>query len=398
MEEIKVVIGANFGDEGKGQMTEYFAHQAKEAGKSCLVVLHNGTAQRGHTCIMNDGCRRIYHHFGSGTAVSADTYFSEEFVVNPMFFRKEYEELEEKGFRIKTYVNSNCKIAIPFDILINQEIETLRGTNRHGSCGYGFYETLIRNKNDDFKTIIFDSYNLKAFYSQMLNIRNVYVTKRCQEIGIEELDIHSKFYELLMDDTILDVFLEDLKFFLSHTTLVDDRILKSYDWVVFEGAQGLLLDMDNREYYPHLTPSKTGLYNPYQIIKRLISDCPVEVCYVTRTYLTRHGAGRLDAECKKSEINSVMMDLTNTSNEFQETLRYAKLNVDEMRNRIDKDFSIAADENNFSYQIAVMHENEYALKELVNERYHSNGASKLDIYNQEEKLAGDHFIINYMNY
>ena len=62
MKNVKVVIGANFGDEGKGLMTDYFAAQAVENKESCLVVLHNGGAQRGHTVVTPEGYRHVFHH------------------------------------------------------------------------------------------------------------------------------------------------------------------------------------------------------------------------------------------------------------------------------------------------------------------------------------------------
>ena len=52
---VKVVVGANFGDEGKGLMTGYFCHQSLAKGEKCLVVLHNGGAQRGHTLVFQTG-------------------------------------------------------------------------------------------------------------------------------------------------------------------------------------------------------------------------------------------------------------------------------------------------------------------------------------------------------
>lgn len=378
MEQIKVVIGANFGDEGKGQMTEYFSFQAKQKGKSCLVVCHNGTAQRGHTCILENVSRHIYHHLGAGTAVSADTYFSKDFVVNPMFFRKEYEQVRSHGYLPKVYVNENCRIAIPFDLMINQEIETLRGSQRHGSCGYGFFESIQRNNQDRFKTIVKDSYHLREFYDRLKQIQEEYGGMRLHELGFSvcEQDQDSLFW----DEEIIKSYMDDLKFFLSHTTLMKDSILLSYDHIIFEGAQGLLLDMDNEEYFPHLTPSKTGFANSFKIINALAVDCPVEVCYVTRTYLTRHGAGRLDGECKKEEINPTIMDLTNVPNEFQESLRYAMLNVKDLKNRIQADFLVAENDSRYSCEIAVMHENEYYVEELASETYHSDGMTKADIY------------------
>lgn len=140
-----------------------------------------------------------------------------------------------------------------------------------------------------------------------------------------------------------------------------------------------MLDEDNIEYFPHLTPSHTGLYNPYHIIENLELNIPVEVCYVTRTYLTRHGAGRLDYECKKEEINPNIIDLTNIPNDFQGSLRFAKLNVKELKNRIEKDFSLVKNKKNYFYSIAVMHENERYINELKNEKYHSNGPTRESI-------------------
>ena len=67
MRNIKIVIGANFGDEGKGLMTDYFCHQAEQRNENCIVVLHNGGAQRGHTVTTPTGIKHIFHHFGSGT-------------------------------------------------------------------------------------------------------------------------------------------------------------------------------------------------------------------------------------------------------------------------------------------------------------------------------------------
>ena len=59
----------------------------------------------------------------------------------------------------------------------------------------------------------------------------------------------------------------------------------------FEGAQGLCLDMDNKEAWPHVTHSKTGMHNVRQLWKG-----EFETYYVSRTYFTRHGAGPLPGE------------------------------------------------------------------------------------------------------
>ena len=57
MKNVKIVIGANFGDEGKGLMTDYFT-----SGSNDIVVLSNGGAQRGHTVTKTNGIRHVFHH------------------------------------------------------------------------------------------------------------------------------------------------------------------------------------------------------------------------------------------------------------------------------------------------------------------------------------------------
>lgn len=376
MKEIKIVIGANFGDEGKGQMTDYFAAKAMQDGKSCIVVCHNGSAQKGHTVTLDDGRSHIFHHFGAGSLAGADTYFSSEFVLNPIFFRTEYMELMKKGVHPNLYVNPNCRIAIPGDILINQEIETLRGNSRHGSCGYGFFESILRNNESEYKTLFGDVAENKNIYEKLYDITYHYSLRRIKEAGIENPS--SYLLGNLFDQKLIGRYIDDLMFMYTHCQLTSDEILRNYDSIIFEGEQGLLLDEDNMEYFPHLTPSHTGIKNPYEILEALDMECDVEVCYVTRTYLTRHGAGRLDGECEKSEINADMIDMTNQPNEYQGSLRYAKLDVEKLFDRVNKDFSLVKTEN-YKMAIAVMHENEYQLPELNSQKYHSNSPMRNSI-------------------
>lgn len=170
---IKVVIGANFGDEGKGLMTDYFCHQSTLRGEKTLVVLHNGGAQRGHTVVTPDGNRHVFHHFGSGTLVGADTYLSGDFILNPIVFRQEWEELKEMGITPRAYANENCLITTPFDMILNQIKEKWRGGERHGSCGIGIYETKIRTLYN-FEAGIWKQLNKDELIEYLKKIRDEY--------------------------------------------------------------------------------------------------------------------------------------------------------------------------------------------------------------------------------
>ena len=67
VKDVSIIIGANYGDEGKGRMSDYLANKAIQAGQSTITILSNGGAQRGHTVVLDNGFTHIFHHFGSGT-------------------------------------------------------------------------------------------------------------------------------------------------------------------------------------------------------------------------------------------------------------------------------------------------------------------------------------------
>ena len=374
---IKVVIGANFGDEGKGLMTDYFCHQSTLRGEKSIVVLHNGGAQRGHTVVTPDGNRHVFHHFGSGTLVGADTYLSEEFVLNPMIFRQEWEELESMKAIPKVYVNHTCRVTTPFDMILNQIIEESRDNARHGSCGMGIHETMIRDVCNYPIEMWFDSSDeAKRYY--LKEIRN-YLSERLLDFGINKIPDNWK--EIVNSDLLIENFISELNFMGRNISIRFDRFIEYYDCVAFENGQGLLLDQNNTAHYPHLTPSNTGIKNSLEIIAEMSCKPDIEVCYVTRTYLTRHGAGRLDGECDKQEINPDMQDLTNVPNPHQGTLRYAKLVEKSLEERILKDFEPAR-KYGAKLSLAITHENEYdyvfsnTFKKNFDYIYYSDGETR----------------------
>ena len=375
---IKVVIGANFGDEGKGLMTDYFCHQSTPRGEKTLVVLHNGGAQRGHTVVTPDGKKHIFHHFGSGTFVGADTYLSEDFILNPIIFRQEWEELEEMGITPRAYANENCLITTPFDMILNQIKEKWRGGERHGSCGIGIYETKIRTLYN-FEAEIWKQLNKDELIEYLKKIRDEYFMYTINFVGFKAPE---DWQDIVNSENLINVFAEDMMFMFSHILFKPEKeIFRAYDCLVFENGQGLLLDQSNNEYYPHLTPSNTGLKNPLGIISKMDCKPDIEVCYVTRTYLTRHGAGRLDGECDKQEINPDMQDLTNVPNPHQGTLRYAKLVEKSLEERILKDFEPAR-KYGAKLSLAITHENEYdyvfsnTFKKNFDYIYYSDGETR----------------------
>lgn len=334
MKKVKIVIGANFGDEGKGLLTDYFC-SAFPAREKVLNVRFNGGAQAGHTVVKSDGRRHVFSHFGSGSFNENNlTYLSHYFILNPMLFVKEYKVLASMGVVPKVYIHQDCLVTFPCDVMINQMVEAHRDKNRHGSCGVGIYETIRRTSNHRKTTIGYIKENFDQLAEMIANTIQGYVPQRLDELNTELTDSE---WELIRNETITENYIADLAFMLQHTEIVDNDIINEYDNIVFEAAQGLLLDADNMEYYPHLTPSNTGIKNALQLLSA-VDACDLSLCYVTRSYFTRHGAGLFKTECDSTSIKPEgLRDKTNQTNAYQGSFRYGYFDVAAFQHSLEKD-------------------------------------------------------------
>ena len=368
--DIKVVIGAGYGDEGKGLMTDYFTKE----DRNCLVVLSNGGAQRGHT-VTRGGIRHVFHHFGSGSLSGADTYLSSFYILNPMYFVREYEELVSCQREPAVFRDRSCIWTTPFDMMINQIAEESRGDLRHGSCGAGIWETVVRSEKMHTPLDTFSGGGpggVGDLRDYLREIRDCYLPGRLKELGVDCLP--EQWKGLIEDEGLIDHFIEDVFFMMEHTVPCGREVLRPYDRIIFENGQGLLLDR-SRPDKKHTTPSNTGLENAAQIIRDTgLSKCPVEVCYVTRTYLTRHGAGPFPGECRKEEINPAMTDRTNMPNPFQGTLRYGIIDTARLMQGMITDFTKYTRNDPWDMTLAITHLNE------TDGKWNGNQAIREDIF------------------
>lgn len=334
--DVKIIVGSNYGDEGKGLATHYFAQQAAAKGHKVLNILMNGSCQRGHTVELKDGTRHVFSHFGSGTFDGADTYLSEFFYLNPIFFRQEYELLaKELGHEPVVYASARCELVTPYDMLINQIIEESRGSDRHGSCGFGVYETNRRLCSYEYLSFLDDEDDIR--YS-LREIRDHYFPSRMMEYGFEPSVAWAKLKAIVPDlDALDEHFMDDFVFMMNHVQFKDYN-LDMYDTVICECAQGIGLDKRRESMYPHVTASDTTSETPMVLLAvlkgRLARHMDIEICYITRAYLTRHGVGPLENECNKEDINPAIEDQTNVANEYQGTIRYGEFDIEQFKWRI----------------------------------------------------------------
>ena len=376
MKEIRIVIGANYGDEGKGLMTDYFAARSVSGGRKTLVIPANGGAQRGHTVTTPEGIRHVFHHFGSGTLAGADTWLPRFFIVNPMVFMTEYEELLGKGAEgVQIFMDPECPVTTPFDMITNQILEESRGNARHGSCGLGIWETLLRQGKNLGELLEMADDEIRAYLNTECEEQ---MMRRLAKNGIAE--IPQRWQEITGDPGLIENYIYDLRDMSQIATLQTGEIMREYDTLIFENGQGLLLDRSHRDRTHHTTPSNTGLRNPAELIRENLRgvEAEAECCYVTRTYLTRHGAGPFAEECEKEEINADMVDLTNVPNPHQGTIRYGRLEEKALLKRVREDFdSVQLPKKcRIRRTLAVTHKNEYPGNVVAFGDYVSDGESR----------------------
>ena len=331
MKNATVIIGAGFGDEGKGLATDYHAAR-NDSDADTLVVRFNGGAQAGHTVTTRDGRHHIFSHIGSGSLVGAATWLSRFFVSHPILFFQEYDALQAIGAQPTVWVDPDSPVTTPFDIMLNQASEAARGNARHGSCGMGFGETIERQLQHRFALYASDLNDTDRLRRALLDIREHYLPQRLQQIGLPPLA------PALRDDGIIEHFIDDGRRFSQLTRLRGTDILDSGQRLIFEGAQGLLLDMD-RGRFPHVTRSNTGLKNVVALVRQSRIE-QLDVHYISRVYSTRHGAGPMRSELPAAPFPQ-LIDHTNRRNDWQGDLRHGWLDIDQISDAVLADLSDA---------------------------------------------------------
>ncbi len=332
-----IVVGCSYGDEGKGLAAAWAAREAEP--DRALNVLINGGAQRGHTVDLSDGRRHVFHHFGSGTFSGAVSFADGDFVVNPLLFAQEWEELKNSfGTEPKLLISDRCRVTTPWDMMLGQILEEHRGRKRHGSCGCGIQETRLRYMNGGGALRWGELTRLTkdAFMAYCRDITDEYVPARLRAEGAEAGADWQR--AMTMPETAEAAWL-DLREMAANTERRDSwaAAAKPFGTLIFEAGQGLALDAMNTADFPYLTPSRTTSAESAKRIAALEGKTDTTVLYVTRSYLTRHGPGPFPTECAREAIHPALEDRTNVPNPHQLTLRYGFFDGTAVRARVKAD-------------------------------------------------------------
>lgn len=346
----RAVIGANFGDCGKGLIVDHLC-RTEGAG---IVVRSNSGAQAGHTVVDATGRRHVFRHFGAGTLSGVPTFLSQFFACNPILFFQELDELLALGVKPQVYAHPNCLITTFADMLINQSKEQKRADKRHGSCGVGFHETIVRSEIlPKLKITMADLWNNVNLELILEEICDKYANFRCGH-SIEVVGG-------------IEAFIKGCEAFAEYVNPLGIGQCKD---PIFECAQGLLLDQNNTEYFPHLTHSNTGMKNVWVLCGQAGVSL-IDTYYVSRTYLTRHGAGPLPGEDSSMRFE----ETTNLINESQGEFRFAPLDIGELVTRCSKDFGKST-----GYSLALTHCDQLAPASAAD--LYVYGPTSEDVYKQ----------------
>lgn len=303
----KIIVDLGFGDSGKGITTDFLC---KQNHLSNIVVRFSGGQQAGHN-VKIDNISHVHSNYGSGTLRGVPTYFSEHCTVYPVTMLREKVVLHKIDIDPILYIHPLVNVTTPGDIAYNRLTEKKLG---HGSCGLGVGATMNRNINTGYKLFGIDLTNTIILEQKLKAIYDYY-------IGLIDNEEEICFFN--------DIFVKEIDMFNFSVEKLNINI-KSYEFlknfynIIFEGSQGILLDMDHG-IFPNVTYSNTTSKNALQICKKIgITD--IEIFYPTRCYHTRHGSGWMSNQKDVKLINN--QDEINIFNEWQKDFKIGEVDYD----------------------------------------------------------------------
>lgn len=319
-----IVVDLGFGDSGKGLLTDFLSRHF-DAG---FVVRYNGGAQAGHNVIAPDGRHHTFSQFGSGTFIpGVKTYLSRHVVIHPAALLVEGDILAEKGIEdiySRLRLSEQALIITPFHQAANHIREMMRAANRHGSCGVGVGEVVEDARlNLEDSILAGDLYHPKGLRRKLHSVRERKRAELAELCGAKlPGELFAREWEIFEREDVMDTWMATISRIAGLGLVTPDSVL--HGWlqkggpVIFEGAQGVLLDAD-AGFHPYTTWSCCTAANAHEIIHEMAPDSEVFKIGVMRSYAVRHGPGPLPTET--DELTPVVSE-HNRYNEWQGAVRY----------------------------------------------------------------------------
>ncbi len=266
-----IVVDLGYGDAGKGTVVDWLC-----ATGARTVVRFNGGAQAAHNVVTSDGRHHTFAQFGSGTFTpGVVTHLSRFMMVDPLALAAEAAHLRSVGVHdalSRLTVDSMALLTTPYHRAANQARELARGDGRHGSCGMGIGETAAYALAHPAAPRAGDCASPVRLRRVLTEVRD-WVLAEFPSVSVPSVSDCAEAFSA----------------FAARVRLVDSSYLAGLlraGPVVFEGAQGVLLD-EWHGFHPYTTWSTTT----FAQAETLLDGVPAQRLGVVRTYMTRHGPG-----------------------------------------------------------------------------------------------------------
>ncbi len=282
----EIVVDLGYGDSGKGTVVDWLCSPGNGGGPVHAVVRFNGGAQAAHNVITSDGRHHTFAQFGSGTFhPGVRTHLSQHVLVDPLALSAEADHLATLDLADaldRLTVDRRALLTTPYHQAANRAREIARGTASHGSCGIGIGETVAYALgHDDDAPRVGDCADPRALARKLTLLRD----RLSDELGD-------------LEAPAVAACVEAFRAFAASVRLVDDAYLPRLlhqGRVVFEGAQGVLLD-EWHGFHPYTTWSTTTFANAEALLAEAGLAGSARRLGVLRTYATRHGPGPMVTE------------------------------------------------------------------------------------------------------
>lgn len=335
--KVFIVCGLTFGDEGKGTVVDVLSrhHRAQH------VIRFNGGPQAGHNVVTPDGRWHCFAQFGAGTLSSgARTFLSHEMLIEPEALLVEADVLRSKGAAdalARLTIDPGCVIVTPMHKMVGQMLEISRGSQPFGSCGQGVGQA-IRDQENGLGLTVADLQDDRLLRDRLYQVRQVkfqIAEQLLQEHPIGKLIELFGYFLLRSDlDQLRSTYRSFLRQPIKFASTPPDLLLKPTSTIIFEGAQGALLDR-RRGFTPFVTQSQTSFHNVESILGHSLTDPKVaehsivQKIGVLRAYGHRHGPGPLVTE--DESLRQHLSDPYNPTNPWQGKFRLGWLDLVALR-------------------------------------------------------------------
>ncbi|HEY8341312.1 MAG TPA: adenylosuccinate synthase, partial [Egibacteraceae bacterium] len=287
-----ILVGTQWGDEGKGKATDLFADQVD------YVVRYQGGNNAGHTIIVGDRVLKL-HLVPSGVMYPHVTpVIGDGVVVDPGVLLTELDDLVAQGLDVsKLKISGNAHLIMPYHRELDALTERYLGRQRLGTTKRGIGPTYA-DKAARVGLRVQDLYDMKIFRQKLdvvLKEKNAVLSRVYNRLPMKAVDIETEYA----------VYAERLRPYIADTVALLHEALEAGKTVLLEGAQGTLLDLDHGTY-PFVTSSNPvagGALTGAGLGPRHID----EVIGITKAYVTRVGAGPFPTELH-GEIADTMID------------------------------------------------------------------------------------------